>query len=126
MSAFIGSTLSSLQLSQASTFIAAIGLLIGFVLLRLAASSKALESVRVYAHFAWNCFFKPHTGDGSRNQQDALESFYKTQASIYDATRMRLLRGREEMLGLVAAQLKHKVEAGLLSSKPIWVDVRTL
>lgn len=53
------------------------------------------------------------------------ESFYKAQADVYDATRTRLLRGREDMLGLVAAQLKHRCEAGLVSQRPVWVDVST-
>lgn len=51
------------------------------------------------------------------------ESFYKAQADVYDATRTRLLKGREDMLGLVAAQLKHRTEAGLISQRPVWVDV---
>ena len=76
-----------------------------------------------YARFCWNCFLKPHSGDSSRNQQDALESFYKAQASVYDSTRMRLLRGRDDMLGLVAAQLRHRVQAGAVRQRPIWVDV---
>lgn len=53
------------------------------------------------------------------------ESFYRAQADVYDATRLRLLRGREDMLGLVAAQLKHRAEAGLISQRPVWVDVST-
>ena len=28
------------------------------------------------------------------------------------------------MLGLVAAQLKHRCEASLISQRPVWVDVR--
>lgn len=45
---------------------------------------------------------------------------------MYDATRKRLLCGREDMLGLVAAQLKHKVEnKQLQSGKAVWVDVST-
>lgn len=51
------------------------------------------------------------------------ESFYKAQASVYDATRVNLLQGREDMLGLVAAQLKHRAESGLISQRPVWVDV---
>lgn len=27
------------------------------------------------------------------------------------------------MLGLVAAQLKHRAEAGLITQRPVWVDV---
>ncbi|KAF2280153.1 uncharacterized protein EI97DRAFT_112513 [Westerdykella ornata] len=76
-----------------------------------------------YLKFCYACFFKPHTGDGSGSQQEALESFYKTQADVYDTTRTRLLRGREDMLALVAAQLKHRTEAGLISQRPVWVDI---
>lgn len=84
---------------------------------------KLLASCRVAAKFAWNCFFKPHTGDGSRSQQDALESFYKSQADIYDATRSRLLHGREDMVAMAASQLKHQVKQDQLQRKPIWVDI---
>ena len=79
------------------------------------------ETVRAYISFAYNCFLKPHTGDNNGNQQDALESFYKAQAHAYDTTRTRLLRGREDMLGLVASQLRQKEFA----RKPVWVDVCT-
>jgi hypothetical protein len=57
---------------------------------------------------------------------ESQESFYKAQAGVYDATRVQLLRGREDMLGLVAAQLKHRTEAGLISQRPVWVDVSKL
>lgn len=76
-----------------------------------------------YVKFAYNCFIKPHGKSGSRSQQDALEGFYKAQASIYDSTRMKLLRGREDMLGLVAAQVIQRVGSGALPPKPVWVDV---
>lgn len=43
---------------------------------------------------------------------------------MYDATRRRLLHGREDMLGLVAAQLKYKSNCGMyVQRKPIWVDI---
>ncbi|CAG8974099.1 hypothetical protein HYALB_00011621 [Hymenoscyphus albidus] len=78
-----------------------------------------------FLRFFYASFLKPHTGDGTGNgQQDALESFYKAQAGVYDATRKRLLRGREDMLGLVAAQLVHKASKEQKNeSKPIWVDI---
>lgn len=48
----------------------------------------------------------------------------REKANVYDATRRRLLRGREDMLGLVAAQLKNKVESKRIQSgKAVWVDV---
>ncbi|KAJ5974158.1 hypothetical protein N7481_011368 [Penicillium waksmanii] len=76
-----------------------------------------------YFKFIWASFLKPHDSQAG-DQQDALESFYKTQASVYDATRRRLLRGREDMLGLIAAQLKHKVESKeIKSGKAVWVDI---
>jgi betaine lipid synthase len=82
--------------------------------------SGPLNTISAYGRFAYACFFKPHTGDDTGSQQDALESFYKHQAAAYDATRTRLLHGREDMLSLVASQLKEKHS----SKKPIWVDVR--
>lgn len=78
-----------------------------------------------FLRFFYASFLKPHTGDGTGNgQQDALESFYKAQAGVYDSTRKRLLRGREDMLGLVAAQLVHKAASERTHDpKRIWVDV---
>lgn len=76
--------------------------------------------------FFYSCFIKPHQGDSKASQQDALESFYKKQAGAYDATRKVLLRGREDMLSLVAAQLEAKAETATDGNKTkrIWVDVR--
>jgi len=55
-------------------------------------------TVASFLRFFYASFLKPHTGDGTGNgQQDALESFYSAQAGVYDATRKRLLRGREDM-----------------------------
>lgn len=82
--------------------------------------SKVFDVADAYARFCWACFLKPYAS-GSQNQQDALESFYKAQANVYDKTRGVLLKGREDMLGLVAAQLKAKEETS--GRKPIWVDV---
>lgn len=89
----------------------------------LSVLGKVVNAVGHYVQFAYSCFLKPHTGDGTGNQQDALESFYKSQASIYDATRMRLLQGRQDMLALVAAQVRYRRETGQISQKPIWVDI---
>lgn len=78
--------------------------------------------------FAYSCFLKPHEGDGKGTQQDALESFYRTQAGIYDSTRRALLKGREDMLALVAAQLEAHAEKSNTKkgnkTKRVWVDVR--
>ncbi|KAF7548979.1 hypothetical protein G7046_g8491 [Stylonectria norvegica] len=75
--------------------------------------------------FFWSSFIKPHQGDSKGTQQDALESFYKKQAGAYDATRRVLLRGREDMLALVAAQLEAKAKdtAAGGKTKRVWVDI---
>ncbi|KAI5467445.1 hypothetical protein BGZ63DRAFT_410410 [Mariannaea sp. PMI_226] len=77
--------------------------------------------IRSFFIFFYSCFIKPHQGDSKGNQQDALESFYKKQAGAYDATRRLLLRGREDMLALVAAQLQSKTETN--KNKRVWVDI---
>ncbi|KAI0103424.1 hypothetical protein F4814DRAFT_96850 [Daldinia grandis] len=73
--------------------------------------------------FFYTCFLKPHDGDNNGNQQDALESFYKTQAGVYDATRKALLKGREDMLALAAAQLSHRATNSGEKKRRVWVDV---
>ena len=75
--------------------------------------------------FCWSCFVKPHESGSGETQQDALESFYKIQANVYDSTRRVLLKGREDMLSLVAAQLAHKAKHERPRKKMIWVDVST-
>ncbi|KAH8819166.1 hypothetical protein F5884DRAFT_657384 [Xylogone sp. PMI_703] len=81
------------------------------------------SAVTSFLRFFYASFLKPHEKDVA-NQQDALESFYKAQAGVYDATRKRLLRGREDMLGLVAAQLVHRAATERTHDpKRIWVDI---
>lgn len=80
---------------------------------------------RDYLIFAYNCFLKPFISKpkgSTGGQQDALEAFYKGQAAIYDSTRSTLLRGRDEMLALAAAQLRLKNEREGFR-KRVWVDV---
>ncbi|KAJ5542646.1 hypothetical protein N7535_005070 [Penicillium sp. DV-2018c] len=79
------------------------------------------SSLRSFLLFFYSCFIKPHEGGNRRSQQDALESFYKTQAGAYDATRKILLQGREDMLALIAAQLKAKAKDH--KKDRIWVDI---
>lgn len=81
--------------------------------------------VRSLLQFCYGCFLKPHEDDGTGSQQGALESFYKAQAGIYDATRSTLLRGREDMLGLVAAQLLYD-NPNVSGERRVWVDVSHL
>ncbi|PMB70689.1 hypothetical protein BM221_003144 [Beauveria bassiana] len=78
--------------------------------------------------FFYSSFLKPHQGGSKASQQDALESFYKKQAGAYDTTRGILLRGREDMLALVVAQLKAKFQSPQdvgksKCEKRIWVDI---
>lgn len=89
------------------------------------ATNETPGLVRSLFLFVYGCFLKPHGGDGKGTQQDALESFYKAQAGIYDTTRSTLLKGREDMLALVAAQLEAKADKqALYKPKRVWVDVR--
>jgi betaine lipid synthase len=94
-------------------------------------SSKSQDEapglIKSFFLFFYSSFLKPHQGDSKGNQQDALESFYKKQAGAYDATRKVLLRGREDMLALVAAQMQAKLKDTASKNenktKRIWVDV---
>jgi betaine lipid synthase len=110
----------------------AVLLLVGacFSTLLIKKSQKGEDSpdvIRSLWLFFYNCFLKPHDGDAKHNQQDALESFYKGQAGAYDATRKALLKGREDMLALAAAQVIHKanqdVEGRPQAGRRVWVDV---
>ena len=111
---------------------ASIALLVGIVFAATFGSNKKpksddeLSTWASFIRFFYACFLKPHDKYGENGQQDALESFYKAQAGVYDATRKRLLCGREDMLELVAAQLLHKEANGQLKNqRRIWVDVST-
>ncbi|ROW14275.1 hypothetical protein VPNG_04251 [Cytospora leucostoma] len=87
-------------------------------------NNEAPGLIRSLLLFAYSCFLKPYRGDGKGTQQDALESFYKTQAVVYDSTRGALLKGREDMLALVAAQLEAKADKYERMKAPrVWVDV---
>lgn len=84
----------------------------------------ASENIFLYWSFFYASFLKPHTSDSTNCQRDALESFYSTQADAYDVTRAKLLKGREDMLCLAAAQLKCRDSRGDMPKHRIWVDVR--
>jgi betaine lipid synthase len=77
--------------------------------------------------FIWNCFLKP-LGKAHDNQSQVLDAFYAGQADVYDTTRTHLLKGREDMLQLLASHLKAQPQgisgAGGAAVKPkIWVDI---
>lgn len=74
--------------------------------------------------FFYSCFLKPIGSNDSH--QAKLESFYQSQAGIYDTTRTKLLLGRETMLRLCAAQLRLLMmgKQTSLTKKPlVWVDL---
>ncbi|KAJ5866881.1 hypothetical protein N7534_001434 [Penicillium rubens] len=99
------------------------GLLISKFLSKYRLKNGEVQSpLKSFLVFFYSCFIKPHSGNKKGTQQDALESFYKTQAGAYDATRKTLLQGREEMLALVAAQLKTKAKSHK-QEDIIWVDI---
>ncbi|KAI0474065.1 hypothetical protein GGR56DRAFT_563340 [Xylariaceae sp. FL0804] len=103
-----------------------VGLCLSTLITRKAKSSQDPSLAQSLWLFFYSCFLKPHDGDSKGTQQDALESFYKTQAGAYDATRRALLKGREDMLALAAAQLEFKAKedrAASKNSRRIWVDV---
>lgn len=77
------------------------------------------RTLHAYGRFIYNSFLKRHTGESNGNQQEALENFYQGQAEAYDTTRTTLLRGRDDMIKLVAAHLKNMN----FTDKPVWVDV---
>ncbi|KAI9870567.1 MAG: hypothetical protein M1830_004092, partial [Pleopsidium flavum] len=112
-------------LAVACAVLGIIGTVFAFALQTSKDTSGSPSLVRSFGTFFYASFLKPYAGDNSgTGQQAALESFYKAQADVYDATRKRLLRGREDMLGLVAAQLRYKVEKdGWGHLKPTWVDI---
>ncbi|KAJ5332964.1 3-amino-3-carboxypropyl transferase [Penicillium brevicompactum] len=114
--AFPGGNLLSLDLDP-KTFI------VGFSLVAITILISGLS--RVFLLFFYACFVKPHSGKDNGTQQDALESFYKKQAGIYDKTREILLQGREDMLALSASELlaREKMRKNNTIGKPIWVDV---
>lgn len=89
-----------------------------FVLFGLLFNTK----VKTISSFCFHCFIAPFTpgskkkSNSGAGQQSALESFYKAQAKIYDATRSTLLHGREKSLELTVSHLYKK--KGL-----VWVDI---
>lgn len=94
--------------------------LFGFLLLVLALRMRS--QIYLLLRFVWSCFLAP-IGHGTA-QKDRLDKFYGSQAEIYDATRGRLLRGREDMLRLTASHLKDQLARGEWEGKKlVWVDI---
>ena len=92
---------------------------------RLTLLNTAYERFYPYWSFFYASFLKPHSTVSNNGQRDALESFYSSQADAYDVTRANLLKGREDMLSLAAAQLNFRESEKGVSAHRIWVDVRT-
>lgn len=85
---------------------------------------RAFDYLYPYWRFFYASFLKPHTAVSTNGQKDALESFYSSQADAYDVTRAGLLKGRENMLSLAAAQLRFREGREDMPKRRIWVDVR--
>jgi betaine lipid synthase len=80
------------------------------------------KQIYLLLRFAYSCFLAPI--GHSTVQKDRLDAFYKSQASIYDATRGRLLKGREEMLRLAASHVQNQLQqAPHKRGDLVWVDV---
>ncbi|CDK25193.1 unnamed protein product [Kuraishia capsulata CBS 1993] len=113
-SEFLERQLSTVVAYGALTFIAL------FVLSKRYSSN--LKSMQSLILFCWACFLKPfsvtQSSSKGNQQQSALESFYKTQAQVYDSTRKLLLQGRETALSLAAAHFTSSGKKNL-----VWVDI---
>ncbi|KAI0023733.1 hypothetical protein F4780DRAFT_785514 [Xylariomycetidae sp. FL0641] len=128
---FLGGDLfhSSPHLYIISTAIAVftlVGACLSTLLLKKRESAGNPSTLRSLWLFVYSCFLKPHDGDRNGTQQQALESFYSSQASIYDMTRTALLQGREDMLALAAAQVQYRVKQNGNASgsrRRVWVDI---
>lgn len=129
--AFLGGNIQPLEMDSNKLIFTGLGTLLclGIGLSRLLnkqgpkTGDQSPGILQAFGLFFYTCFVKPHRVGGTNTQQDALESFYETQASIYDVTRTTLLKGREDMLALAAAQLLHRAKKQS-HQKRIWVDVR--
>lgn len=91
-----------------------------------------LPALTTPLRFAYNCFIKPMVTYGKKheNQSEKLDAFYQGQADVYDATRTHLLKGREDMLQLMASHLKAQpilanahTRNGAGMKPKIWVDI---
>lgn len=93
-----------------------------FALVFLVLALRIRSQIYLLLRFIWSCFLAP-IGHGSA-QKDRLDKFYGSQAEIYDATRGRLLRGREDMLRLTASHVKDQLARGDWNGKKlVWVDI---
>ena len=80
-----------------------------------------LQGLKTVITFVYYCFLQPLGKAGIVDQAGRLDRFYQGQSDVYDKTRGTLLRGRERMLRLVAADLAAR--STNTNRKPIWIDV---
>jgi betaine lipid synthase len=100
---------------------------------------QGLVQIKLYLHFCYACFIRPFlplpaqkrrstavasplTKAGQAHQKK-LEHFYGPQASVYDATRTHLLKGREQCLQLCAAYLKDQWKSKPVDELWVWIDI---
>jgi len=101
---------------------------------------QTLIHIKLYLHFSYACFIRPFLpfSSGSKRSlsvaaapltkagqahQKKLENFYGPQASVYDATRSHLLKGREQCLQLCAAYLKDQWKSKPADENWVWIDI---
>lgn len=101
---------------------------LGWALFLLASSLLVLSllpALKTPLRFIYNCFLKPLGKHDPSAQSERLDAFYKGQADVYDSTRTHLLKGREEMLGLLASHIKAQPQGALggVVRPKIWVDI---
>ncbi|GAA6037709.1 hypothetical protein JCM8097_002300 [Rhodosporidiobolus ruineniae] len=108
-----------LHLTSLTQHAALSGYLLGATIALVALSAFA-GPLAVALQFAYNCFLRPL--GKTTSQQGRLDSFYEGQASIYDKTRAKLLRGRTTMLRLSAAHLREQRRRNP-NKRLVWVDI---
>ncbi|KAG0229869.1 hypothetical protein BGW41_002858 [Actinomortierella wolfii] len=82
-----------------------------------------LDRLKTPITFIVNNFLKPLRNTSGETLETRLQNYYSGQASIYDTTRNYLLRGRDSMLALMAAQIKEQAKTLPAGKKPIWIDL---
>lgn len=106
-----GASESHIQVLKMSLLIAVI--ISAFLIFHSKVKSKS------FLVFIWACFIKPFIPSSrkhSHTHQNNLESFYKTQAKVYDTTREILLQGRDKALKLAYAHISQKENL-------VWIDI---
>lgn len=71
------------QLTIALCFVGILVATIFLFALRPKSKGQPVGTLEAYLKFAYGCFLKPHTGDGSGSQQDALVCFISSDKQLH-------------------------------------------